>query len=178
MDTLYLQENTIYTIPKPDGLIKKILTSSATLEDFTKYDEQISQYLSKLGTAFLDTEREEIKRFYCFLTHIIQQFQEFLTFVAHVNFDFTYRKNMSYTQHNNNLLNDMYYNDTMLMFRAKFRLDENEVLPVCEYRLIYIWLTTIIDMEETFSPNVSFFSDYHDYMKGALQELTRQNYFL
>lgn len=142
------------------------------------YDEQISKYLVNLGMAFLDTERIEIKRFYCFLSHIIQQFQEFLTFVADVNFSYTYKKNMLYIQTKNSLLDEMYLNDNLLMFRAKFCLDDGEKLPICEIKLLYTWLSMIIDMEETFSPNVSFFSDYHNYLKSALTELVNQNYFI
>lgn len=173
------QENLIYMVPKTDGLTKKILDNTATVQDFVMFDEKISQYLSTLGIAYLETERKEIKRFYCFLSIVIQQFQEFLTFVAHVNFDYTYEKNVSYRLYkNNNLKEIFFFNDTILIFPAKFGVFKDEKLPICDVKLAYVWLSTIIDMEETFSPNVSLFSDYHSYMISALEELTKNNYYI
>lgn len=166
-------------IPKPDGLTSKILNNSATVEDFIKYDQEVSSYLTALGVTYLETEREEIKRFYCFLSIIIQQFKEFLTFVASVNCNFSYHQNKCYTQYEDPLLDDMFLiNNLTLCLPAKFMLMDNEKLPIYEVKLLYTWLSTIIDMEETFSPNISLFSGYNSYLTSALEELCKQKFYV
>lgn len=171
------QDIELYIVPKPDGLIVKILTNQTTRQDFVDYDEQLSRYLQRLGQQFETTDRAEIKRFYEFLSVIIQQFKEFLTYVCDSNFEYSYTPDRSYINHTNNDVREFFFMSPLsYMLPAKFALFENEHLPLSELKLCVDWLTTIIEMEETFSPVHSLFSVYEPYLTDALVQLQNNDF--
>lgn len=149
-----------------------------TLQDFVDYDKKLSTYLALLGQQFVTIDRAEIKRFYEFLSVIIQQFKEFVTHVGSTNFGYSYPPDRSYLNNTSNEIKEFFFMSPLsYMLPAKFCLFENEKLPLSELKLCVDWLTTIIEMEETFSPVHSLFSVYQHYVNDALIQL-RNSYFL
>lgn len=149
-----------------------------TLQDFVDYDKLLSTYLALLGQQFVTTDRAEIKRFYQFLSVIIQQFKEFITHVGFSNFDYSYTPDRSYINNASIEIKEFFFMSPLsYMLPAKFGLFDNEQLPFSELKLCVDWLTTIIEMEETFSPVHSLFSVYEHYVTDALLQL-QNNHFL
>lgn len=167
MEAQLLQDNQHYTIPKPDVLTTKILNDTATLQDFIDYDKTLSNYLINLGYVYQYTDREDLHKFYGFLCMLIQQFKDFLTFVADINCDYQYEPDTTYTQHHSDNIKKLY----CMTENAGYIQPENSNLPLPEVKLFYNWLTEMNNMEEIFSHTRTFFSSYNHYLFDALRRL-------
>ena len=118
-----------------------------------------------------------MKRYYSFLAVVIQQFKEFITYIAKTNFDFVYKPNIDFKKNVSLEVKDFFFMSPLsYSLPAKFGVFQDETLPPRDIKLSYEWLTTIIEMEETFSPHHTLFSAYQHFVTSAIQQLLKQTW--
>ena len=177
MENQCLNDIGIYQVPTPIGLTTKILTNQAKLQDFVDYDDILSSYLSLFGKHYLVTNDKVVKRYYKFLAIVIQQFKNFITYVANTNFNYSYKPNYLYKENVTSEIKDFFFMSPLCYsIPAKFCIFPGEKLPPKDIKLCYDWLTTIIEMEETFSPLHTLFSAYQHFVTSAVKELIDQKW--
>lgn len=171
MEEQFLQDTKHHLIPKPDGLTKKILNNTATLHDFTKYDKTLSRYIVTLGYIYQQTNCKNIQSCYSFLSMLIQIFKDFFTYIADVNCQILYSADMSFLN---------IHKDIPEFYCVKAEKSYSLIdLPISEIKLLYDWLANIIETEEIFSPNKSFFQVFNKNMIEALQKIIKnKKYYL
>lgn len=183
----HLRDIKLHMIPRPEDLIQKIWEDKATLADFIEYDILLTNYLTELSNFYLTTTEENVKEMYSFLSMLIQQFKDYLPTIAYTRNNVRYRPDQNFAKiedqnTRSSYTTDMSKYDTQFLYRpdqnfvkvASSSYTYDNTLTKDDSQLLYNWLSTLIDIEETFTCNGQIFKKYKRCMYKALREIIKK----